>query len=77
MAVRKWEVIKVRYCSHVDSNVALEAQTVYPADVLPDQAPRVLAHRCSKSIQCMLMNKPSCMWSGSNPVFDPFIEKGL
>ena len=47
MAVKTWQTIKVRYCHHADAEVELEAQTVYPAEWLPDQPPRILAHRCS------------------------------
>jgi hypothetical protein len=61
----------------VQKDVSLEAETVYPAEFLPDQPARVMAHRCSQGIRCMLMNKPSCVWAGSNPAFDPFAEKGL
>jgi len=75
MAYRKWEVVQVRYCDHAGCKVALEAETIYPADHLPDQAPRVIAQRCSQAIRCMIMNKPSCVWAGSNPNFDPFLEE--
>jgi hypothetical protein len=75
MATKKWEIVQVRYCDHVGSKVALEAETVYPAEHLPEQPPRVMAQRCSHAIRCMIMNKPSCVWSGSNPMYDPFIEE--
>ena len=75
MADKKWEVVKVRYCGHVSKNVALEAEKVYPAEYLPDQPARVMAHRCTEGIRCMLENRPSCVWAGSNPAFDPFLEQ--
>ena len=53
--------------------VALEAEIVYPADWLPDE-PRVLAHRCSHGLDCNLDGRSSCLWSGTNPVIDPFVE---
>jgi len=77
MAQKKWEVIKVRYCQHVNHKVALQAEVVYPADVLPDQPARILAHRCSEGVRCMITNSQACSWSGGNPNFDPFEEKGL
>jgi hypothetical protein len=55
--------------------VALEAQVVYPSEWLPDQSPRILAHRCSMAMECNLDGRPSCIWSGTNPAIDPFIEK--
>lgn len=74
MAIKAWESIKVRYCHHVDDEVSLEAQVIYPADILPDQAPRVVSHRCSRAVSCNLDGRSSCVWAGTNPVFDPFRE---
>ena len=74
MAVKMWQPIKFRYCGHAEDTVALEAELIYPADYLPDPLPRVSSHRCSHAMQCNLFNKPTCMWAGSNPTFDPFIE---
>lgn len=74
MSVRTWQPIKICYCHHVGQEVALEAEVVYPAEWLPDQAPRVLAHRCSNAIHCNLDGRPSCIWAGTNPAIDPFIE---
>jgi len=67
-----WETLKKCYCEQANADVALEAQIVYPAEYLPDQGPRVLAHRCSKGLDCAINNLGSCVWSGSNPNFDPF-----
>jgi len=74
MSVKTWQSIKVCYCQHVGSEVALEAEVIYPAEWLPDQNPRVMAHRCSRGMACNLDGRPSCMWAGTNPVIDPFIE---
>jgi hypothetical protein len=73
MAFKTWQALKVCYCQHVDSEVALEAEVVYPAEFLPDQAPRILAHRCSQAMVCNLDHRSSCVWSGTNPAFDPFL----
>ena len=75
MAKVDWETLKVRYCLHVKDDVALEAQVVFPADQLPDQAPRVLAHRCSRGLECAMDERGTCIWAGSNPGYDPFAEK--
>jgi hypothetical protein len=72
MAVRNWESIKVKYCHHVNDEVSLEIQVVYPTDIMPDQPPRVLAHRCSHAIKCNLEDRPICVWAGTNPIYDPF-----
>jgi len=74
MAFRTWETIKVRYCHHVDAEVEMEAQVIYPADWLPDQGPRVTAHRCSRALACNLDGRSSCVWAGTNPAYDPFSE---
>ncbi len=74
MAVRTWQTIKVRYCEHAGEEVGLEAELVYPAEFLPETAPRILAHRCSHAFACNLDGRPSCIWSGTNPCFDPFAE---
>ncbi|MBN2147408.1 MAG: hypothetical protein JW726_08465 [Anaerolineales bacterium] len=75
MAEKVWETIKVQYCHHVKEQVGLEAELVYPADFLPDQGPRVLSHRCSHAFACNLDGRPSCIWAGTNPAFDPFREE--
>ena len=75
MAYQEWEIIKVRYCIHVQQDVGLEAEVIYPAEWLPEQQPRVLAHRCSHAFACSLDERSSCMWAGTNPVIDPFKEK--
>ncbi len=74
MAEKSWQVIKVRYCHHADQEVNLEAEVIYPAEILPDQHPRVNAHRCSHAFACNLDGRASCVWAGTNPSFDPFIE---
>ena len=67
-----WAPIKRRMCERMAEEVALEARMVLPADLLPDQPPRVIAHRCSHGIRCNLFNRPSCCWAGTLPEYDPF-----
>ena len=74
MAVKTWQTIKIRYCDHAGCEVGMEAEIVLPAEWLPESAPRVVAHRCSHGLQCNLDERASCIWSGTNPVFDPFSE---
>ena len=66
--------MKVRFCDHAECEVALEVQVVYPSEILPDQPPRIIAHRCSQGVACNLNDKPSCVWAGTNPEYDPFKE---
>jgi hypothetical protein len=74
MSDKKWHAIRQQYCDHAGCNVALEVQVVLPAEFLPDQPPRVLAHRCSNGLQCSQLTKPTCVWAGTNPNYDPFSE---
>jgi hypothetical protein len=71
MAERTWEVSKTCFCEHVNQQVALEAEKLYPVDFLPDP-PRLLAHRCSLGRQCNQFTQPTCVWAGTNPDHDPF-----
>jgi len=75
MAVKNWETIKVCYCNRAGCEVGLQAQVVYPAEHLPDQPPRVSAHRCSNGTECNSFEKAACIWAGTNPGFDPFQNK--
>ena len=75
MSVKTWQPIKSCFCHHVGQDVALEAELVYPPEWLPDQNPRVNAHRCSQALVCNLDGRPSCIWAGTNPAVDPFIEE--
>jgi hypothetical protein len=74
MAVRTWEAVKIRFCEHAGSEVSLEAEKVYPIDILSDQPARLLAHRCSRGLECSQDNKAACVWAGTNPNYDPFEE---
>jgi hypothetical protein len=68
-----WKTMKRTNCDRVGEDVSLEARVVYSAEFLPDQPPRILAHRCSKGLECNQMNTPTCMWAGTLPGYDPFI----
>ena len=72
MAHKEWKELKVRFCEHAGDEVSLEAEVVYPAENLPDLAPRVLNHRCSQGYMCAIDNRGVCVWSGANPDYDPF-----
>jgi len=72
MAEKVWQAIRTYHCDRVNCDVELEAEAIYPADIMPDQAPRLSAHRCSHAQECMMMEKITCTWAGSNPGYDPF-----
>lgn len=67
-----WAPVKHAICVRIGEEVALEARMVFAADLLPDQPPRVIEHRCSRGIECNLFDKPSCCWAGTRPEYDPF-----
>ena len=56
MTEKTWETLKVQYCQHVDEKVGLQAQVVYPPDMMPDQPARILAHRCSHGLPATWMD---------------------
>lgn len=72
MTIKTWETVKTQYCQRAGREVALEAETIYPADILPDQPPRLGAHRCSQGAACSALDRPACQWAGSTPGYDPF-----
>jgi hypothetical protein len=71
MAFRTWQVSKIKYCEHIGHEIALESEVVYPAEQLPDQPPRLIARRCSNALVCNQIDKPVCVWCGTNPDHDP------
>jgi len=74
MAVKMWQTIKVSYCQRADKEVSLEAELLYPDEHLPDQPPRIIAHRCAYGLQCNLNMESGCVWAGTHPTYDPFAE---
>ena len=74
MAEKQWKTIKVRFCDHAECEVELEVEELLPEEFLPDQPPRLRAHRCSGGLMCSQIEKIACRWSGSNPSLDPFTE---
>ena len=75
MAEKICRPLKKRYCEHAKAVVTLDAELIYPAEHLPDQPPRVEAHRCSGAVDCRLFNRGTCVWASTNPNYDPFLEK--
>ena len=71
MAQKKWYASKIHYCEHVGHEITLETEVVLPSEYLPEQSPRVLAHRCSNALECNAINRPACAWCGTNPHYYP------
>jgi len=71
MTEKKWLLEKIHYCEHVGLEVKFEVQVVYPAENLPDQPPHVIAHRCSKALECNQMDKQVCAYCFTNPDVKP------
>lgn len=74
MAEKIWKIEKDKYCEHVGQQVQIQDQVIYPSDILPDQPPRVLAHRCSNATECNATEKASCSFCGTNPDLDPLCD---
>jgi hypothetical protein len=75
MAVKTWQTIKIQYCHHVGEEVGLEAEVVYPPEWLPDQPPRVFAHRCSHGLACNLDGRASLHLGRHKPNLRPIFGK--
>jgi hypothetical protein len=73
MATVIWEPVKSQRCDRVGEWVRLEVRVAYPAELLPDQPPRVLARRCSHAMECSSIDRPACGWAGSWPGHDPML----
>jgi hypothetical protein len=71
MAKKVWQVEKTKYCEHAQEEIAIEVEVIYPAEHLPEQAPRIRARRCSKALECNCLEHPACSLSGTNPDVDP------
>ncbi len=71
MAEKIWKVEKIKYCERVGHEIVLENEVVYPPENLPDQPPRVIAHRCSNALECNSLEKAACTLCGTNPDLDP------
>lgn len=74
MATKTWKTVKTIYCHRLQQEVTLEVLVVYPPETLPEYNPQVIGHRCSDGLACNALEKPACMWAGTNPVYDPFAE---
>ena len=72
MVEKTWEVIKVRLCSHAGCDVALEVEKLIPPERLGLQPSRLENHRCSNALACMQNGISACVWSGGDPLLDPF-----
>jgi hypothetical protein len=75
MAEKHWETVKVQYCDRAGCEVSLDAELVYPAEYMPDQPARLVARRCSNGLECNQLNSQTCVWAGTNPMYDPFKQK--
>jgi UPF0288 family protein (methanogenesis marker protein 3) len=72
VAEKFWKTLKVQFCNQAGEEVKLEVEAIYPPEVLPDQPPRLAVHRCSLGMACNTRKMKGCVWSGTNPGYDPF-----
>jgi hypothetical protein len=77
MTEKQWESLKTIQCRRAGCDAVLQVELVHPAEFLPDQEARVLAHRCSRGLECSMLGMVACMWAGSNPDYDPFLENPM
>ncbi|GAB4548661.1 MAG: hypothetical protein Fur002_25580 [Anaerolineales bacterium] len=70
MTEKIWKVEASKYCEHIQREVNIEDEVVFPAEVLPDQPARITARRCSNALECNLLEKAACELCGTNPQID-------
>jgi hypothetical protein len=51
------------YCSHANCKVELKTTYVYPADIMPETAPRINQRTCSHYFTCTLQDKSACSFA--------------
>lgn len=64
---RTTEVITCRYCGHAKEDVTIETRFVYPAEIFPDQPPRIQSRNCSHYLDCNLQDKTVCTFAATSP----------
>ncbi len=72
MTRQTWIRQKTIACERAGRDVTLEVEVVEPPEMLPDQPPRLLGHRCSYGVGCNALDRPMCVWAGTLPGYDPF-----
>jgi hypothetical protein len=70
-----WKRSRVQYCHHIDQQVALQAETAFPADILPDQGGACWRIAVRTGWRATWTAGQAAFEAGTNPVIDPFIEK--
>jgi len=72
MSEGKWVSIKSQHCHFLDREVEQLELRVYAPEVIGEAEPyRVIARKCSDSLECNLAEYP-CKWAFTNPVMDQF-----
>ncbi len=71
MTAKIVKVEKSAYCERLRENVVIEIEMAYAAENLPDYAPRILAKRCVRAVECNGDERSSCIFCGTNPNFNP------
>lgn len=67
---RTSEKVSHRYCAHAKSEITLKTKIIFPADIMPDQPPRITSRQCSHYFDCNLLDKEACTYAvqSSKPV---------
>ncbi len=74
MSSKSWEVIKTCYCQHIDTKSGWKPSWSIRLNGCRTRRRAFLPIVARKAVSCNLDGRPSCVWAGTNPVFDPFIE---
>ncbi len=60
---RTSENVSHRYCAHAKSEVTLSTKIIFPADIMPEQPPRISSRDCSHYFNCNLLDKKACTYA--------------
>lgn len=65
MSVRdRLSQVKVkRFCAHANCEVVIKTTYIYPADIMPETAPRINQRSCSHYFTCSLQDKSACTFA--------------
>jgi hypothetical protein len=57
------EKVSRRFCAHAKTEVTLKSKLIFPADIMPDQPPRITSRQCSHYFDCNLLDKDACSYA--------------
>ena len=60
------DFIQHKFCTHANCRVTISSTLSFPAEIIPDSPPRIMARNCSHYLDCSLQDKSACTFKISN-----------